>query len=111
MTSSKVRIIRVAVRGVKPLNVQTLSTTRKFSLLQTTCSVSPSMIVSSGGEAVGDANAAIGYNSISSLLLSNHVIASYLPSWLLPLRVIFGGSLDWRLLSYIQLVDIIIGGP
>ena len=27
------------------------------------------------------------------------------------IRVIFGGSLVWRLLSYIQLADIIIGGP
>ena len=27
------------------------------------------------------------------------------------IRAIFGGSLVWRLLSYIQLADIIIGGP
>ena len=34
---------------------------------------------------------------------------SYL--WRYRIRAIFGGSLVWRLLSYIQLEDIIIGGP
>ena len=39
------------------------------------------------------------------------ILVSWVTGMVYRIRAIFGGGFVWRLLSYIQLADIIIGGP